>query len=231
MVHTLNASFIGQVPYREAWDLQRQWAEIIRDGTEPGVLLLLEHPPTFTTGRRDSTAHFRTPPDELLREGFDIVHSDRGGLVTYHGPGQLVGYPILHLGRLGIAGVAEYVALLENLMQAVCRDMGLETRKIPEYRGIFAGQDKIGAVGVHVDRQVSTHGFALNVSPNLAHYRHITACGLADTGVTSLAAQGIKGTPQKVANRLYAHVARLFTINCLSVPAEALLYPPRKEHA
>jgi lipoyl(octanoyl) transferase len=230
MHHTLNASFIGQVPYQEAWNLQREWAEIIETSDEPGVLLLLEHPPTFTTGRRDSRSHFLTDPETLTQQGFEIVHSDRGGLVTYHGPGQLVGYPILHLGRLGIAGVAEYVALLEDLMQAVCRDMGLETRKIPEYRGVFAAQDKIGAVGVHVDRQISTHGFALNVAPNLEHYRHITACGLADTGVTSLAAHGIKGTPLKVANRVFPHMARIFKVNCLSVPAEVLLYPPRKEH-
>ncbi len=193
--------------FQRAWTLQLSVREnLLSSQNDPGRLLLLSHPPTFTVGRRDSSGYFHKSESELKSMGYDIVPTDRGGLVTFHGPGQLVGYPVVHLGRIGKPNIPDYVSGLEEVMVRLCGEEGVEARRIDGMRGVFVGNDKIGAVGVHVSRQAATHGFALNIHTDLSHYRWITACGLADTGVTSLARLGVTLSVKDAATR----TARIF---------------------
>lgn len=205
--------FLGEVKYRAALAHQKSLERQLLTGERDGFLLLLTHPPTFTVGRRDSSLYLRHSEERLSELGFDFSRTDRGGLVTYHGPGQLVGYPILHLGRLGIKGVQDYIFLLEGLLIELCRELGVEGRRTPGQRGVFIGKNKIGAVGVHVARQLTTHGFSFNVNPDLEHYRLITACGLEDHGVSSLARLGIVLSLEEVARTAAEIFGRIFSVH------------------
>lgn len=199
--------FLGEVPYRPAWEIQRAlWRSVTLEGGGDGWLLLLTHPPTLTLGRRESGRHIHLSRSELARRGVEVVHTDRGGLVTYHGPGQLVAYPIVHLDRLGLRSVPDYVSGLEAVMIGLCAGLGIEAGRAETSRGVWVGRDKIGAVGIHVARRVTTHGFAFNVAPKLEHYRWITPCGIAEGGITSLAELGVSSSLDELA----PDAARLF---------------------
>ena len=180
---SLRIRWLGRVPYREADDLQRA---LHASGEE--YLLLLEHPHVYTLGTRpDALQHVLVPPASV---GADLVRTDRGGDVTYHGPGQLVGYPILTLPdwREGRADVVAYVRTLEAVLLDVLGDLGVEARRDDGYTGVWVGDEKIGAIGVKVGAGGRTrHGFALNVDPDLSMFEHIVPCGIEDRGVTSLA--------------------------------------------
>jgi lipoate-protein ligase B len=155
-------------------------------GEIPDTLLLLEHRPVYTLGRSASADHVLYSEAGLRAAGIERVETSRGGDVTYHGPGQLVGYPIVHLGEAGLR-VLEYVdALEETLIRAVAA-FGVAAGRDARNRGVWAGNDKLAALGIRVSRQVAMHGFALNVAPRLDDYRGIVACGLKDAGVTSMA--------------------------------------------
>ncbi len=198
-VHTL-----GLLPYREAWDLQRRLAARIAAGEQPPTLLLLEHPHVYTFGRRGHAENLLWDAAERARRGVDVVWVDRGGDVTYHGPGQLVGYPLLPLAPGGLRPVgdgkarlpqADYVGyvrrLEETLIQALAA-FGLEGFPIAGMTGVWvhrgAAPAKIAAIGVKVDaRGVSQHGFALNVHPDMAYWEGIIGCGLKGYAVTSMA--------------------------------------------
>ncbi|RJO66416.1 MAG: lipoyl(octanoyl) transferase LipB [Myxococcales bacterium] len=208
---TIGWRFLGEAPYRPAWDLQRALARAVeQDETTAGFLVLLTHPPTFTTGRRDSGRFFNADRETLEKMGFAVVATDRGGFVTYHGPGQLVGYPILALSRLGVAGVADYVDRLQRLMIGVCASYGVTAQAREEFPGVWAGEDKIGAIGIRIAHGVATHGFALNVAPRLEDYRFITACGLSGRGVTSLARLGVETTVEEAARRVVSQAETVF---------------------
>ena len=155
-------------------------------GLAPDTLLLLEHAPVFTLGRSGGAANILWSADELARRGIAKRQATRGGNVTYHGPGQLVGYPIVHLGEAGLTLMAYIHALEEVLIRALAA-CGVEGRRAPRNRGVWVGNDKIAALGIRVSRQVAMHGFALNVNPRLEDYQGSVACGLSDAGVTSLA--------------------------------------------
>lgn len=211
-------SYLGEVPYAEALAWQHSLARRLEnDPTIPGYLMLLTHPPTFTVGRRDSSLFLSKSPEELKTLGFDFAVTDRGGLVTYHGPGQLVGYPILRLKNLGLSSVPDYVKALEDAMLALCRDYDQEGRRIEGLRGLFVGEDKIGAVGIHVHDDVTTHGFAFNVAPDLSHYGHIVACGLADHGITSLKKLGVETDVLEAAGLIAACLAETLGAELLEV--------------
>ena len=172
--------------YREALALQEDLHAQRVAGGIPDILLLLEHRPVYTLGRSAQDASVVVSDEWLAREGIERVETTRGGDVTYHGPGQLVGYPIVHLGEAGLR-VLEYVdALEETLIRAVAA-FGVAAGRDARNRGVWVGNDKLAALGIRVSRQVTMHGFALNVSPRLEDYRGIVACGLKDAGVTSLA--------------------------------------------
>ena len=154
-------------------------------GTVPDTLILVEHEPVYTLGRGADARHVLASTEELVRRGIQVVQTGRGGDVTYHGPGQLVGYPILDLGERG-KGVVWYVEQLEEVLIRALAEFGVTGARDSRNRGVWIGREKIAAIGVRVTRRITMHGFALNVRTDLAAYGGIVPCGLADRGVTSL---------------------------------------------
>jgi lipoyl(octanoyl) transferase len=186
---------LGRVPYEEAAELQESLRTRVIAGELPDVMLLLEHPPVYTLGRRSQPGDLPLSGDWLRERGIDVVHTPRGGKLTYHGPGQLVGYPIVHVGD-----VAEYVAAIERALVAALGEAGVAARgrsaEGRELTGAWAGERKIASIGVHISHGVSTHGFAVNVDNDLAPFEWVVACGMPDVRMTSLAAEGAgEGVP------------------------------------
>jgi len=173
---------LGRVDYREAVALQERLRERVQAGDLPDLLLLLEHPPVYTTGRRSE-------PGELpATDAIDVVETDRGGKLTYHGPGQLVGYPIMH-----VPNVRAFVEDMEAALITALREAGVAaaTREGRDYTGVWVEDRKIASIGIHVSRRVSMHGFAVNVDNDLAPFGDVIACGLPDVRMTSLQAEGV----------------------------------------
>lgn len=186
-MRTLEHRRSGRVDYRAAWDLQRALhAEVAEGG--PETVLLLEHPPVFTCGKR-TDAHERP----VEPGGAEVIDVDRGGKITFHGPGQLVGYPIVRLPDH--VRVVDYVRRVEEALIAVCRDLGVTTARVPGRSGVWLAADesgperKMAAIGIRVSRGVTMHGFALNCNVDLGWYNRFVPCGIADAGVTSLSAE------------------------------------------
>jgi len=178
--------WLGRLPYEEAWDLQRALHEgRVAGRSDDDYLLLLEHPPVYTIGRFSDGSNMLITPEMAAAVGAEIHHIDRGGDVTYHGPGQLVGYPILHLG--GRPDVTGHVRRIERTLIAVLADLGMTAWREDAYPGVWTDRGKIAAIGVKVDvRGVTRHGFALNVDPDMSYWGGIIACGLEGAAVTSL---------------------------------------------
>ncbi len=170
--------------YKRAWDVQLETHRAVIKGEAPPTLLLVEHPPVITFGKKGGRANLLTDEAVLREQGFSLYDIERGGDVTYHGPGQLVGYPVFRVGRR----VRDYLRSLETVMVEVLAEYGLKSAGSPGYAGVWVGDEKVVAIGVAVKRDVSFHGFAMNVHTDLAHFAHIVPCGLADKGVTSLSA-------------------------------------------
>lgn len=189
---SLEVQWLGKIDYLVAWDLQRAIAERRLSGEVSDTLLLLEHPPTFTFGRSADPANLLASVEELEAEGFAIVHSDRGGDITYHGEGQIVGYPILNLREPPHAqDLHRYLRDLEEVLIRTLACFGVEAARFAGYTGVWVGMgtptpEKIAAIGVKASRWITQHGFALNVSSNLSHYEKIVPCGIRGYGVTSL---------------------------------------------
>jgi len=178
---------LGSMAYRPAWDLQRRVGQKVLDGEWPDVLLTVEHPPVYTVGRAAHGTLTNLLWDEahLQAEGIEVFQVDRGGDITYHGPGQLVGYPILNLNRYG-RDLHLYLRRLEDALIRALLVFGIEAGRMPPHTGVWVGDEKIAAIGVKASRWVTQHGFALNVDPNLAHFSGIIPCGIQDKGVTSM---------------------------------------------
>jgi lipoyl(octanoyl) transferase len=183
----LHVRRLGVVPYAEALDLQKRLVEERRSGSLPDQLLLLQHPPVITLGvkARNDRSHVLASPADLEEEGVEIFETGRGGDVTYHGPGQLVGYPILDL-RPDRCDVHKYVRDLEEALIQAAAALGVATERIQGLTGVWAGKNKLAAIGVRISRWITSHGFAFNVGTNLGHFDLIVPCGIADKGVTSL---------------------------------------------
>ncbi len=179
----------GTLPYREAWDWQVHIAEQVRNGAAPETLLLLEHPHTYTRGRLAPDRDLLLDDATLAARGIALVETDRGGLITYHGPGQLVAYPVIRLRGRG--GPHWYVRTLEQVIIRSLAEFGLTCDTVCGLTGVWTagGQRKIAAIGVKIAGGVTCHGFAINVNPDLRMYDGIVPCGIADRGVTSLAAE------------------------------------------
>jgi lipoyl(octanoyl) transferase len=188
---TLLVHRLGRVEYDDGLSLMRLAGDAVRAGTPRATdhLFLVEHPPVLTLGRSAGRENVLASPAWLERQGFELHETDRGGDVTYHGPGQIVGYPVVDLSDR--QDVRRYVAALEEAMIRVCADFGIEAGRHEEHRGAWVGAKKIGAVGVHLSRWITSHGFAFNHAPDLEHFQAIVPCGIADPrlGVTSLAAE------------------------------------------
>jgi lipoyl(octanoyl) transferase len=177
---------LGTVPYREALAVQLDIAARHQAGELPDTLLLLEHPPVYTRGRRSRPGELALGEDFYRARGLEVVPTDRGGRVTYHGPGQLVGYPIM-----GVTDVVAHLRTAEDAIVAVLAEEGIGARSRPQdgpdYTGVWVEDRKIASLGVHVSRGVSTHGFAVNVDNDLEPFDWVVACGLPDVAMTSLA--------------------------------------------
>jgi lipoyl(octanoyl) transferase len=178
---------LGLVPYGEALALQKQLVEERKAGAIPDQLLLLQHPPVITLGvkTRNDRSHVIATPDTLEAEGVQVFEAGRGGDVTYHGPGQLVGYPIIDL-KPDRCDVHRYVRDLEEVLIRTAAGFQIASARLPGLTGTWVGDKKLAAIGVRIARWVTSHGFALNVSTNLAHFGLIVPCGLSDKGVTSI---------------------------------------------
>jgi lipoate-protein ligase B len=208
--------------YAEALELQHRVVAARQAGQIGDVLLLVEHDPVITLGRRADPTHILVPDELLAQAGVAVHRVERGGDVTYHGPGQLVGYPILHLEERGL-GAADYVHRLEDLLLAVLADFGLEGHRRQGIIGVWLGHDKVGALGVRIARHVSYHGFALNVNTDLRHFGLIIPCGITDGGVTSMArALGQAVDWQAVVARTQQHFAALFQARLQSLARSEL---------
>lgn len=209
MTRTLRAHRLGRVPYEETHALQKRLVEARTRGDIDDTLLVLEHSPVITLGRAAKDAHLLVSPAELERRGIDLHEVGRGGDVTFHGPGQLVLYPILHL-KPDRRDVRKYVATLEEAMIRVATDYGLSAGRIDGLNGAWIADRKIGAVGVRISRWVTMHGLALNVSTDLEWFENIVPCGIADKSVTSLAAElGAAPPMTEVEERAVRHFATL----------------------
>jgi lipoyl(octanoyl) transferase len=178
---------LGLVGYQDALTLQHHLVEDRKAGRVRDQLLLLEHPPVITLGvrTRNDRSHVLQTPESLAAQGVEIFETGRGGDVTYHGPGQLVGYPIIDL-KPDRCDVHRYVRDLEDMLIRSVAAFGIDAGRMAGLTGIWVGSDKLAAIGVRISRWVTSHGFALNVSTNLDHFRLIVPCGIADKGVTSM---------------------------------------------
>ncbi len=181
---------VGQMAYRPAWDLQRRVSEAVLAERIPDTVLLVEHLPVYTLGRaaHGQFTNLVWNPEHLAQEGIELVEVDRGGDITYHGPGQLVGYPILHLTWYH-NDLHRYLRMLEEAIIKALAEFHIESRQMPPHTGVWVGQEKIAAIGVKASQSITQHGFALNVNPNMTHFAGIIPCGIRDKGVTSMAAQ------------------------------------------
>ena len=176
---------LGRVDYLRGLGLQRSVHGRVAEGRLPNVLLLLEHPHVYTLGRRGKTADILASSQRLGELSAEVHHVDRGGEVTYHGPGQLVGYPIINLRDWG-GGPLQYVRTLEEVLVLTLADFGIRAGRGEKPTGVWVGDSKVAAIGVKVSRGVTTHGFALNVDPDLSYFDHIVPCGMPDLAVTSM---------------------------------------------
>jgi lipoyl(octanoyl) transferase len=196
---------LGQVPYEEARRTQKRLEGLRQEGAIPDVLLLLEHPPVYTKGRRSDPAELPMGEDWYRMQGIEVAETDRGGRVTYHGPGQLVAYPIVSLRPYG-DDVHAYVRNLERVMIETLAEHGVEAGLREGLTGVWVGERKIGSIGVHVNRGVTTHGLAVNVSNDLQPFEWIVPCGIDHCQVTSLtrergAEQSVDGFASTLAER------------------------------
>jgi lipoyl(octanoyl) transferase len=206
-VRPLEVRHLGRLRYAEGLELQARLVTDRQAGRIRDTLLLLEHDPVFTLGRNARAENVLHSEEALRARGFDVFETGRGGDVTYHGPGQVVGYPILHLAP-DRCDVHRYVRDLEEVMILTCADYGVEARRVQGMTGAWVGEDKIGAIGVRIARWVTSHGFALNVTTDLAPFDLIVPCGIRGRGVTSLARVIDRDVPLgDVAEALARHLA------------------------
>jgi lipoyl(octanoyl) transferase len=221
-MRTLEVRRLGLTPYHEALDLQADLVEQRRAGAIGDLLLLVEHPPVLTLGARadGGRTHILASEDELSSKNISVFETRRGGDVTYHGPGQIVGYPIIDLNP-DRRDVHKYVRDIEEVLIRVAADYDIDTGRIPGLTGVWAGEEKLAAIGVRIQRWVTSHGFALNHTTDLSHFDLIVPCGIADHGVTSLAKLGCTASRAEIEQRILVHFLDVF---------ERVLHDPPCEH-
>ncbi len=199
---------LGRIGYGQALELQQRLVAERKEGRVEDHLLLLEHPHVITLGRNGHMENLLAREDVLERAGISFYPTDRGGDVTYHGPGQLVGYPILDL-REWKRDVGAYVRAVEQVLMDTLGDFGIEAGRIPKLTGVWVDGRKIAAIGVHLSRWVTSHGFALNVATDLDYFQYIVPCGLTKP-VTSMERLGVRATLEEVSQVLAGHFGRIF---------------------
>ena len=203
--------WLGSAPYREVWDLQAEIVAAVREGIAPDTLLLLEHPHVFTLGRAASAADLLWDDAEQSRRHVDVIWSDRGGEATYHGPGQLVGYPILDLTHFGFT-IPQYLERLEQSLIDYMSELGIDSQLgEPGLTGVWSRGEKVAAIGIKLNRSVVSHGFALNLTTNLKYFDGIVPCGHPEKRPTSVEALTERRIDAEAAARDYTtHFAEVF---------------------
>jgi lipoyl(octanoyl) transferase len=210
---TIEIRNLGLVPYADALALQRSLVEERRAGAIGDQLLFVEHPHVLTLGVRGDggRGHILATPDVLAARGVDVHETGRGGDVTYHGPGQIVGYPIVDLNP-DRRDVHRYVRDLEEVLIRTAADYGIRAERVAGLTGVWVGREKLAAIGVRIARWITSHGFALNVTTDMEYFNLIVPCGIADRGVTSLSRLLGRDVPRSdVENRIAAHFQQIFT--------------------
>jgi lipoyl(octanoyl) transferase len=233
----LNLLQLGRVPYAEGLELQRQLVEARHADRIGNTLVLLEHPPVLTLGRNASRAHILASNEFLAARGVEVHEINRGGDVTWHGPGQLVGYPIFDLrSYTPRLGAVDFVRRMEEALIRACGDFGVPATRIPGRTGVWtlaSGtilEKKVAAIGVHIARGITSHGFALNVNPDLRDFELIVPCGIADRAVTSLELEAEQEsdpppTMEAVRNAVARQFGRVFSLQVLATEALSDLVP------
>ena len=210
-MRSLEVRHLGLLPYADALALQRALVDDRRAGRIGDLLLLVEHPHVLTLGVRGDggRSHVLVTDGALAARGLEVHETGRGGDITYHGPGQIVGYPILDL-KPDRQDVHRYVRDLEEVLIRVAADYGVPAGRVSGLTGVWVGQEKLAAIGVRISRWITSHGFALNLSPDLSYFDLIVPCGIADRGVTSLARLGCAADKRDVEDRTIAHFCSVF---------------------
>ncbi|MDI3547645.1 MAG: lipoyl(octanoyl) transferase [Halanaerobiales bacterium] len=218
----LQVVLAGLIDYQEALKIQKRLLQLRQAGKIQDILLLLEHPPVITLGKRGKDTNILMPEDLLKSKGIKIYRIDRGGDVTYHGPGQIVGYPIMDLKNHG-KDIRKFVRNIEEVfIRLLKEEYNITAGRDPEHIGVWVGEEKITAIGLSIKRWVSMHGFAFNVNTNLDHFNLINPCGIIDKGVTSL--EKIVGHPlnmDKVIDQVIKYISRIFGVE-VQISKEAL---------
>ena len=244
-LRVINVVYLGRVDYALALGLQQTLVLLVKAGSISHTLLLLEHPPVITLGRNAAAQNIVASREFLAANGVELHETDRGGDVTFHGPGQLVGYPIFDLRAFEPRiGAVDFVRKLEEALIRTCGDLGVVTERIPGLTGVWTEdnpQGKIAAIGVHISRAVTSHGFALNVNINLDYFKLIVPCGISDKPVTSLEQEMEKSflsrgrkLPElhELAQQVARNFGRVFEAQTLWLDSlDALLTPSNKEEA
>jgi len=208
------APYLGMVPYEVALELQQRLAQARAEGRIGDVLLLLQHPSVFTVGRFKGGEGITVPPQMLAREGIAVCPTNRGGGITYHGPGQLVGYPILDLKENGL-GVREYIWKLEAAVIKTLLALGIQGYRLAGYPGVWASGKKVCSIGIHVSHGITTHGFALNVATDLRYFEYMRPCGLTGEVMTSISE--LAGHPVEtgeIIKKLLPSFSEVFGLTC-----------------
>jgi len=207
----VRACWLGKTPYREAWDIQAELVSALRDGRTSDTLLLLEHPHVFTMGKAATPDHLLWGEAERARRDVDVIWSDRGGEATYHGPGQLVGYPILDLAHFELS-IPQYLEKLERSLIDYLHDLGIDSQPGEKgLTGVWSEGKKLAAIGIKLNRSIVSHGFALNLKTDLAYFDGIIPCGHADKRPSSVESMTGEQIDTAVAARAYAsHFSRVF---------------------
>jgi lipoyl(octanoyl) transferase len=219
-MRALHVRRLGVVEYEDGLNAQKLLVAARAAGAAPDTLLLLEHPRVVTLGRGAQTGNVLWTPDQLRARGFELFDTDRGGDVTYHGPGQLVGYPVLDL-KPDRKDVRKYVASIEEILIRTAADFGIAAQRVPGRIGVWTPAGKLGAIGVHLSRWITSHGFALNVATDLRDFGAIVPCGISDAGVTSL--QALLGEPpsmSEVEESAASNAAAVWEAEGFEVPVE-----------
>lgn len=219
----LDVRRLGSVPYAEALELQRALVEERRAGRVDDVLLLVEHPHVLTVGVRGDggRSHILVPSETLDARGITVHETGRGGDVTYHGPGQIVGYPIVDL-RPDRQDVHRYMRDLEEVLIRALSDVGVRGARIAGLTGIWIGSEKVAAIGVRISRWITSHGFALNVTTDLSYFDVIVPCGIPDRGVTSLERLGCSASRSEVEERIVIRFCEIFERRPVRAEATAI---------
>jgi lipoyl(octanoyl) transferase len=223
-LNRVRACWLGSAGYREVWDLQAELVAAVKDGREPDTVLFLEHPHVFTLGKAARAEHVLWDSAERARRAVDVIWSDRGGEATYHGPGQLVGYPVLDLARLGFT-IPGYIDGLERSLIAYLAGLGIAAEPGPPgLTGVWSGGRKLAAIGIKLNRPVVSHGFALNLTTDLDYFEGIVPCGHAELKATSVAElTGRRVETRQAAIEYSRHFEQVFGVELEWRGAENLL--------